>query len=54
MDGLVTAGRPPTGKLLVLPLLGNLALKLPGVLSVGELPLTGPLGKEPVGKKIRF
>ena len=48
------AGRPTTVKLLVLPLLGNLALKLPGILSVGELPLAGPLGKEPLGKKIRF
>ena len=41
-------------KLLVLLLLGNLALKLPGVLSVGELPSAGPLGKEPLRKKIRF
>ena len=41
-------------KLLLLLLLGNLALKLPGVLSVGELASTGPLGKEPLGKKIRF
>ena len=41
-------------KPLVLLLLGNLALKLPGVLSVGELPSTDPLGKEPLGKKIRF
>ena len=44
----------PTGKLLVLLSLGDLALKLPGVLSVGDLPSAGPLGKEPLGKKIRF
>ena len=55
VEGLVTARRPPTVKLLVLPLVGNLALiKVLGVLSVGELPSAGPLGKEPLGKKIRL
>ena len=51
-------------KLLGLLLLCNLALalvraaplpvKAPGDLSVGELPTTGPLGKEPLGKERRF
>ena len=48
-------GGAPTVKLLVLPILCNLALiKVPGGLSVGELPSTDPLGKEPLGKEIRF
>ena len=39
-------------KLLGLPLLGNLALiKVPGVLSVGELPSTGPPGKRTIRKE---
>ena len=47
-----TVGHPPTAKLLIFPLLCNLALiKVPGELSVGELPSTGPLGKEPLGKE---
>ena len=55
VDGSGLQGSPPTVKLLVLPLLCNLALiKVPGELSVGELPSTGPLGKEPLGKEIRF
>ena len=55
VDGSGLQGSPPTVKLLVLPLLCNLALiKLPGEFSVGELTLTGPLGKEPLGKEIRF
>ena len=51
VDGSGLQGGPQSVKLLVLPLLGNSALKLPGVLSVGELPSTGPLGKEPSGER---
>ena len=55
VDGLGLQGGPPTVKLLVLLLLCNLALiKVAGELSVGELPSTGPLRKEPLGKEIRF
>ena len=59
-----TAWWSPDRKLLVLLLLCNLALafvraaplpmKVPGDLSVGGLPTTGPPGKEPLGKEIRF
>ena len=64
VDGLGLHGSPLKVKLLVLLLLCNLALalvkaaplpmKVPGDLSVGELPTTGPPGKEPLGKEIRF
>ena len=64
MDGLGLHGGPLKVKLLVLLLLCNVALalvgaatlpmKVPGDLSVGELPTTGPPGKEPLGKEIRF
>ena len=49
VDILVTAGRPPTVKLLVLLLLGNLALKVPGILSVCRgITLGRPPGKRTV------
>ena len=52
VDGSGLQGGQPTVKLLVLPLLCNLALiKVPGELSVGELTSTGPLGKELLGKE---
>ena len=52
VDGSGLPGGPETEKLLVLPLVCNLALiKVPGELSVGESPSTDPLGKEPLGKK---
>ena len=52
VDGSGLQGGSPTVKLLVLPLLCNLALiKVPGELSVGELPSAGPLGKEPLGER---
>ena len=63
-DGSGLQGGPLTVKLLVLLLLCNVALalvrsaplpmKVPGDLLVGELPTTGPLGKEPLGKERRF
>ena len=52
VDASGLQGSPTTVKLLVLPLLCSLALiKVPGELSVEELPLTGPRGKEPLGKE---
>ena len=52
VDGSGLQGSPPTVKLLVLLLLCNLALiKVPGELSVGELPWTAPWEKNYWGKK---
>ena len=63
VDGSGPQGGPPTVKLLILLLFCNVALalvraaplpmKVAGDLSVGELPTTSPLGKEPLGKEVR-
>ena len=63
VDGSGLHGGPSKVKLLVPLLLCNLALalvraaplpvKVPGDLSVGELPTTSPLGKEQLGKEVR-
>ena len=61
VDGSGLHGGPPKVKLLVLLLLCNLALalvraaplpmKVPGDLSVGELPTTGPPRKRTIGER---
>ena len=63
LDGWGLHGGSLKAKLLAFPILCNLALasvgpapppmKVPGDLSVGELPTTGPPGKEPLGKERR-